>query len=237
MQGLTKSYGEVRALRGVDLEVRQGEIFGFLGPNGAGKTTTIRCLLDLIRPNGGIARVMGIDPQADPVAVRAQVGYLPGELSLEDNLRVEGQLRYFKDLRGNKIDWAFVQEVAQRLKPLRPFIPLFAILLLVGGLALLLSFLLPSARMAAMLASGLLVGNFLLDGLANANAGLKKITDILPLHFHQGGDAMTGLNWAWLLGLLAVSLLFAVLAWLRFQRRDIRVGGEGGWQLALPWKK
>jgi ABC-type multidrug transport system ATPase subunit len=52
-QALTKNYGPVRALRGVDLEVRQGEIFGFLGPNGAGKTTTIRCLLEMIRPNSG----------------------------------------------------------------------------------------------------------------------------------------------------------------------------------------
>jgi len=123
------------------------------------------------------------------------------------------------------------------LELLRPFIPLFAILLLVGGLALLLSFLLPSARMATMLASGFLVGNFLLDGLANANDDLKKVTEYLPLHFNQGGDAIAGLNWEWLLGLLAVSLVFAGLAWLRFQRRDIRVGGEGSWRLALPWQR
>ena len=70
-QGLIKSYGEVRALRGVDLEVRQGEIFGFLGPNGAGKTTTIRCLLDLIRPDSGTVSVLGIDRQAEPESRRA----------------------------------------------------------------------------------------------------------------------------------------------------------------------
>jgi ABC-2 type transport system ATP-binding protein len=115
-QGLKKNYGNVRALRGVDLEVRRGEIFGFLGPNGAGKTTTIRCMLDLIRPNGGNLRVMGFDPQADPVAVRALAGYLPGELSMESNLRVESQLRYLNDLRGNKIDWGFVRELSQRLE-------------------------------------------------------------------------------------------------------------------------
>ncbi|MCP4356696.1 MAG: ABC transporter ATP-binding protein [Chloroflexi bacterium] len=114
-KGLTKSYGKVQALHGVDLEVWQGEIFGFLGPNGAGKTTTIRCLLDLIRPNSGVVRVLGIDPQADPVAVRAHIGYLPGELSMEDNLTVEKQLRYYRDLRGNKIDWDFVRQLAQRL--------------------------------------------------------------------------------------------------------------------------
>ncbi|MGD8793871.1 MAG: ABC transporter ATP-binding protein, partial [Anaerolineae bacterium] len=114
-QALTKSYGKVRALRGVDLVVERGEIFGFLGPNGAGKTTTIRCLLDLIRPDGGQVRVLGLDPQAQPVAVRARVGYLPGELSLESNLKVEGQLRYCNDLRGNQADWGFVRELARRL--------------------------------------------------------------------------------------------------------------------------
>ena len=114
-EGLTKSYGPVQALRGVDLVVRQGEIFGFLGPNGAGKTTTIRCLLDLIRPQAGVIRVLGLDPQADPVAVRARVGYLPGELNLETNRTAEQALRYFNDLRGNRADWAFVRDLARRL--------------------------------------------------------------------------------------------------------------------------
>jgi len=113
--GLQKSYGKVRALRGVDLEVYRGEIFGFLGPNGAGKTTTIRCLLDLIRPDGGDARVLGIDPQADPVAVQARTGYLPGELALNDNLTAERQLRFFADMRGGKADWTIVRQLAERL--------------------------------------------------------------------------------------------------------------------------
>ena len=115
IQGLYKSYGRVQALRGVDLEIRRGEIFGFLGPNGAGKTTTIRCLLDLIRPNDGSIRVLGINPQGDPVAVRKRTGYLPGELNMEDNLKVEGQLRYYVHLRGNQVDWGFVRQLAQRL--------------------------------------------------------------------------------------------------------------------------
>ena len=115
IHALTKSYGAVRALHGVDLEVGRGEIFGFLGPNGAGKTTTIRCLLDLIRPDGGTARVLGLDPQADPLAVRARVGYLPGELSIEPNQTAERALRYFAELRGG-VDWAFVRELAGRLQ-------------------------------------------------------------------------------------------------------------------------
>ena len=115
-RGLVKWYGRIQALRGVDLEVRRGELFGFLGPNGAGKTTTIRCLLDLIRPQAGEIRVLGLNPQADPVAVRARVGYLPGELNLEANLRVERALRYFDELRGRRTDWSFVRELANRLE-------------------------------------------------------------------------------------------------------------------------
>ena len=122
-QGLTKSYGRIWALRGLNLEVRHGEIFGFLGPNGAGKTTTIRCLLDLIRPNGGTIRVLGLNPRTDPVAVRARTGYLPGELHMYDNLTVEQALRHLNALRENKADWSFVQQIARRLDlDLRPHI-------------------------------------------------------------------------------------------------------------------
>ena len=120
-QKLLKSYGSVRALRGLDLEVRRGEIFGYLGPNGSGKTTTIRCLLDLIRPNGGSVRVLGIDPQADPVAVRARVGYLPGELHFDENMTVEGALRYLNSLRADKhagghmADWDYVRHLCEHI--------------------------------------------------------------------------------------------------------------------------
>lgn len=114
-RGLTKSYGRIKALLGVDLEVQCGEIYGFLGPNGAGKTTTIRCMLDLIRPDGGNIRVLGIDPQKDPVAVRSRVGYLPGELQLESNFTVNGQLRYLNRLRGRVVDWDYVYQIAERI--------------------------------------------------------------------------------------------------------------------------
>ena len=75
IRDLHKSYGRVRALQGVNIDVDQGEIFGFLGPNGAGKTTTIRCMLDMIRPQSGSIRVLGFDPQKDPKSVHAKVGY------------------------------------------------------------------------------------------------------------------------------------------------------------------
>jgi ABC-2 type transport system ATP-binding protein len=115
LEGLTKSYGRFLALRGVDLEVRRGEILGFLGPNGAGKTTTIRCMLDLIRPSGGVLRVLGLDPQKHSVAVRARTGYLPGELAFEGNMRVEAVLRYLASLRAKRVEWSRVQGLARRL--------------------------------------------------------------------------------------------------------------------------
>ncbi len=112
---LTKSYGRVRALRGIDLEVRRGEIFGFLGPNGAGKTTTIRCLLDNIRPDGGTAAIFGLNPQKDPVAVQALTGYLPGEVQFYENRTAEWQLRFFNEMRSRRADWGFVRQLAGRL--------------------------------------------------------------------------------------------------------------------------
>jgi len=114
-ENLVKSYGRFEALHGVNLEVDPGEIFGFLGPNGAGKTTTIRCLLDLIRPNGGKVRVLGLDPQKDPVQVRSRTGYLPGELHIEDNMTVESTLHYLNSLRGNKADWNYIQHLAAQI--------------------------------------------------------------------------------------------------------------------------
>ena len=114
---------------------------------------------------------------------------------------------------------------------LRPFVPLFAVLALFGCLALLLSLLLPSVRVAAGVSGGLLVANYLLVGLSNTNEYLKAVMEYSPLHYYQAGKAISDLNFTWVAGLLAVALLFALLGWWRFQRRDIRVGGEGGWQL------
>ena len=111
---LTKSYGRFRGIVDVDLEVNEGEIFGFLGPNGAGKTTTIRILLDLIRPTSGRARVFGIDAAYDPVAIHRRLGYLPGEWNLYDRLTGAETITYFANLRGG-IDRKYVDELVQRL--------------------------------------------------------------------------------------------------------------------------
>lgn len=330
IQQLTKSYGSVQALRGVDLEVCRGEIFGFLGPNGAGKTTTIRCLLDLIRPNGGRARVLGLDPQKQSVQVRARSGYLPGELAFDGNLTVEAGLRYLTSLRGNKLDWGYVRSLAERLsldlKPqfknlskgnkqkvgvvqalmhrpelllldeptagldplmqqevlrmvreakqegvtvffsshiiseveelaervgiiregrvaetvklevLRPFIVLYAMMFLFQMLGLLLSLLLLSRSAANMVAGLLLVGSYFVNALSEFNEFLDKLADYLPMRYYQSGYAIEGLNGEWLLGLFGFGLLFALLAWVLFLRRDIRVSGEGSWRLPA-WLK
>jgi len=91
---LTKYYGKARGIVDVDMEVAEGEIFGFIGPNGAGKSTTIRTLLGLIRPTGGEARIFGLDCQRDKVRILADVGYLPSEVFYYDNMRAGELLRY-----------------------------------------------------------------------------------------------------------------------------------------------
>jgi len=98
--GLSKDYGSGRGLFGLDLEVRQGEVFGFLGPNGAGKSTTMRLLLDLIRPTTGSARVLGLDTVRDSLEIRRRVGFLPGDLALYPKLTGRAMLDYLAQLRG-----------------------------------------------------------------------------------------------------------------------------------------
>jgi len=83
---LTKNFGAVRALDGLDLTVAEGEVHGFLGPNGAGKSTTIRILLGLARAHGGTARLLGGDPWADAVALHRDIAYVPGDVTLWPSL-------------------------------------------------------------------------------------------------------------------------------------------------------
>jgi polyether ionophore transport system ATP-binding protein len=86
VRGLVKAFGAHRALDGLDLEVRAGEVHGFLGPNGAGKSTTIRALLGLLRVSGGTASVFGQDPWRDAVAIHRRLAYVPGDVALWPNL-------------------------------------------------------------------------------------------------------------------------------------------------------
>jgi ABC-2 type transport system ATP-binding protein len=85
-EGLIKRFGPTRALNGLDLTVRTGEVHGFLGPNGAGKTTTIRILLGLMRTDGGRVSLVGGDPWADATTLHRRLAYVPGDVTLWPNL-------------------------------------------------------------------------------------------------------------------------------------------------------
>ena len=92
VKGLSKSYGEAKAVDGITFSVKRGQVFGFLGPNGAGKSTTIKMLTTLVPPTGGTARVLGIDAIKDPLAVRYKIGVVLQQPSYEPILTVEQAL-------------------------------------------------------------------------------------------------------------------------------------------------
>jgi ABC-2 type transport system ATP-binding protein len=112
--GLTKHFGDVVALDGLDLEVQRGEVFGFLGPNGAGKTTTIRLLLDLIRPTAGEAWVMGV-PVIDVERAHPHIGYVSGEVALWPQLTGTETLSLLGNMSGD-VDVVYRDELIERLQ-------------------------------------------------------------------------------------------------------------------------
>jgi ABC-2 type transport system ATP-binding protein len=114
-EGLVKRYGRNRGLAGLDLEVHQGEVYGFLGPNGAGKTTTIRLLLDLIRPTEGRVSVLGLDPRRDGVGLRRRIGYLAGEFVVDGRQSGGELLTFLGNLRGG-VPQARIDALAARLE-------------------------------------------------------------------------------------------------------------------------
>ncbi len=147
-----------------------------------------------------------------------------GFVAASVGIMVLGWLGFSILLGGSSLDVTWGQ-MAQ------PFLPLLAQTLIYGALALLLSMLLPSRRLAAAGAGIVLVISYFLSSMAGLNEGLASVAKFLPYDYFQGGEALSGLDWASFLGLLATSGVLALLAWWRFQRRDIRVAGEGGWQL------
>lgn len=97
---LTKRYEAFTAVDRLTFQVRRGEIYGLLGPNGAGKTTTILMLLGLTEPTSGVARVLGMDPAREPLAVKRRVGYMPDAVGFYDRLTARENLRYTARLNG-----------------------------------------------------------------------------------------------------------------------------------------
>ncbi|MFH5797686.1 ABC transporter ATP-binding protein [Haladaptatus sp. CMAA 1911] len=98
-KSLTKRFGDVVAVRDLDLTIEEGEIFGFLGPNGAGKSTTINMLLDFMRPSSGTATVLGYDAQEDSRAIRDRIGILPDGYHLYDRLTAREHLEFAIDAK------------------------------------------------------------------------------------------------------------------------------------------
>lgn len=110
---LTKRFGDFVAVAGITLDVQQGEIFGFLGANGAGKSTTIRMMCGLLRPSGGVARVLGIDVAKDPEGVKRSIGYMSQRFSLYEDLTAAQNVRFFGGVYGlrgqearDRAEWA-----------------------------------------------------------------------------------------------------------------------------------
>lgn len=116
IRGISKRYGRLTAVQKLDLEVAEGEVFGFLGLNGAGKTTTIRILLDLLRPNAGRATVMGRDCQSEGLEVRSLIGYLPGELGLYRDMTGRELLDFLGRLCSRPVVESYREELRQRLE-------------------------------------------------------------------------------------------------------------------------
>ena len=112
-RGLSKNYGPVRAVTGLNLVVEPGQVFAFLGPNGAGKTTTIRMLLALQRQTSGTAEVLGLDSGRDSVEIHRRTGYLPGELALYPRMTGRQHIAWYARARGLP-DMSLATELAAR---------------------------------------------------------------------------------------------------------------------------
>jgi ABC-2 type transport system permease protein len=118
---------------------------------------------------------------------------------------------------------------AEAVAMIRPYVSLLAAMLFFGNLALFLSLVLPSRRLASATAAMILVADDFVTMLARLDNRLEPLARLSPLHYYQSGEAIAGLNGTWLAGLLAGAALWLGLAWWRFERRDIRVAGEGVW--------
>ncbi len=100
LKGQKKSWGNVKALKGVDLEVRRGEMFGLIGPNGAGKSTLMKALLGSVKLDEGRVRVMGMNPHVDDLRIKAFTGFVPESESPPSFLTLREFLDFAMDVRG-----------------------------------------------------------------------------------------------------------------------------------------
>ena len=122
------------------------------------------------------------------------------------------------------------------LSLVNPFISLFAILLVFLSLALMLSMILPSSGAAGLVAGFLLVASYFITSLARIDSNLEGVNRFSPMQYYQSGGAISGLDWNNLIILFAISAVFIAIAWVLFERRDLRFGGSGGFRLAVRKK-
>lgn len=115
INNLTKSYGKNRGVNKINLEVNEGEIFGFIGPNGAGKSTTIKVLLNLIYPTSGFASILGMDVTKESSKVKEYIGYVPSEVNFYDEVKVKDIIKYAASFY-SKISNDDVQKICNELE-------------------------------------------------------------------------------------------------------------------------
>lgn len=116
-QKLTKTFlgGKVIGVKDLTLEINAGEIFGYIGPNGAGKSTTIKLLLDLIRPDSGNATVLDLDIHSDTNKIKEEIGYLPGEIFLQENLTGKETIKYYTGFK-REVDPTYLASLIKKLE-------------------------------------------------------------------------------------------------------------------------
>lgn len=121
VNGLTKCYGNVKALDSVSFNVKQGELFGLIGPDGAGKTTLFRLLATLLNPDSGTASVAGLDIVTEYKMIRKVVGYMPGHFSLYQDLSVEENIAFFAALFGVRVEdnYDLIAPIYKQIEPFR----------------------------------------------------------------------------------------------------------------------
>lgn len=121
IENIHKQFKDVEALKGVNLEVAEGELFGLIGPDGAGKTTLFRLIASLLQPSSGRISVLGQDSVADYKSIRRQIGYMPGKFSLYPDLTVEENLNFFATVFGTTVEanYELVKDVYHMLEPFK----------------------------------------------------------------------------------------------------------------------
>ncbi|MGP4072663.1 ABC transporter ATP-binding protein [Piscibacillus sp. B03] len=115
-EGLKKNFGKVEALKGVDIELNKGEVYGFIGPNGAGKSTTIRILLGILKPTSGKGAIFGKDVWTDAVEIHKRIAYVPGDVNLWSNLTGGEVIDFFTKMRGAEINLERKEELIKKFQ-------------------------------------------------------------------------------------------------------------------------